>query len=242
MYSREERVRFSEVGPDGRLTLPALVNYFQDCSTFHSEDVGVGLGYLARRNCVWLMSFWQVVVESYPRLGERIMVETRPYAFEHFLGRRNFALRDSRGGTLVQADSLWLYYNAERSRPERPPQEMLEAYQLDEPLAMEYAGTRKIRLPELMEALPPFPVRRTDLDTNRHVNNGQYVRMAADLFSVEQVREFRMEYRKAAHLGDTIFPRRGREGGWEVIALCDGSGKPYAVAAAQGECEAQEGE
>ncbi len=242
MYSREERVRFSEVGPDGRLTLPALVNYFQDCSIFHSEDVGVGLDYLARRGCAWLMSFWQVVVDSYPRLGERITVETRPYAFEHFLGRRNFALRDSRGETLVRADSRWLYYNGQRSRPERPPQEMVVAYQLDEPLDMDYAGGRKIRLPGQMEELPPFPVRRTDLDTNRHVNNGQYVRMAADFFTAERVREFRMEYRKAAYLGDTIYPQRGREDGWEVIALCDGDGKPYAVAAAQGEWAAPEGE
>ena len=128
MYSKEERIRFSEVGPDGRLTLPALVNYFQDCSTFHSEDVGVGLPYLSQRNCAWLMSFWQVSVDSYPRLGETVQVETRPYAFEHFFGRRNFAMRDAQGRILAKADSLWLYYNAVKGRPERPPREMVEAY------------------------------------------------------------------------------------------------------------------
>ncbi len=242
MYSKEERIRFSEVGPDGRLTLPALVNYFQDCSTFHSEDVGVGLPYLSQRNCAWLMSFWQVSVDSYPRLGETVQVETRPYAFEHFFGRRNFAMRDAQGRILAKADSLWLYYNAVKGRPERPPREMVEAYQLDEPLEMDYAGSRKIPLPEQMEERPPFLVRRTDLDTNRHVNNGQYVRMAADFFTEERVREFRMEYRQAAHLGDRVYPRVGIRDGWEIVALCGAEGQPYAVAAARGAWQPPEGE
>ncbi len=231
MYSRQERVRFSEVGPDGRLTLPALINYFQDCSTFHSEDVGVGLAYLAGRNCAWLMSFWQVVVESRPRLGEPVRLETRPYVFEHFMGKRNFEMLDGQGRSLAKADSLWLYYNGKTGRPERPPREMMEVYGLDEPLAMDYAKSRKIALPEQMEERDPFPVRPTDLDTNRHVNNGQYVRMAADLLPVEQVWEFRMEYKKAARLGDVIFPKVGIRDGWHVAALCGGDGRPYAVAA-----------
>ena len=36
------RVRYSEIDHHGTLTLPALINYFQDCSTFQSEDVGLG--------------------------------------------------------------------------------------------------------------------------------------------------------------------------------------------------------
>lgn len=43
MYTIESRVRFSEVGEDGYLTIPAIVNYFQDCSTFQSEELGRGI-------------------------------------------------------------------------------------------------------------------------------------------------------------------------------------------------------
>lgn len=42
MYEMKARIRYSEVGTDGKLMLSALVNYFQDCSTFQSEDLGVG--------------------------------------------------------------------------------------------------------------------------------------------------------------------------------------------------------
>ena len=42
-YSFESRVRFSEIGEDGCLTLPGVLDYFQDCCTFESEQTGVGM-------------------------------------------------------------------------------------------------------------------------------------------------------------------------------------------------------
>ena len=44
MYSFESKVRYSEVGEDTRMTLYSVLNYFQDCSVFHSESVGRGHG------------------------------------------------------------------------------------------------------------------------------------------------------------------------------------------------------
>ena len=45
MYSFDGRVRYSEIDQNGRLDVSALVNYFQDCGTFQSEDAGVGIEY-----------------------------------------------------------------------------------------------------------------------------------------------------------------------------------------------------
>ena len=42
MYEFDSRVRYSEVDHHGTMTVPALINYFQDCSTFQSEDLGIG--------------------------------------------------------------------------------------------------------------------------------------------------------------------------------------------------------
>ena len=42
MYTFDGRVRYSEIDHKGTMTLPALINYFQDCSTFQSEDLGLG--------------------------------------------------------------------------------------------------------------------------------------------------------------------------------------------------------
>ena len=45
MYTFESRIRYSETDSEGKLTMASLINYFQDCSTFQSEDHGLGLDY-----------------------------------------------------------------------------------------------------------------------------------------------------------------------------------------------------
>ena len=42
MYEFEGRIRYSECDDTGRLSIFSLVNYFQDCSTFQSEELGHG--------------------------------------------------------------------------------------------------------------------------------------------------------------------------------------------------------
>ena len=61
MYTFESRIRYSETDSEGKLTMAALINYFQDCSTFQSEDLGLGVECLNREHLVWVLSSWQTV-------------------------------------------------------------------------------------------------------------------------------------------------------------------------------------
>ena len=72
--------------------------------------------------------------------------------------------------------------------------------------------------------------REYHLDTNHHVNNGQYVRMAtAYLPETFVIRELRVEYRSQAMLGDTIRPVRYEMPDGYLVALQDSAGKAYCV-------------
>ena len=42
MYTFDSRIRYSETDSEGKLTMASIINYFQDCSTFQSEDLGLG--------------------------------------------------------------------------------------------------------------------------------------------------------------------------------------------------------
>ena len=69
MYEIKTRVRLSEVSADGCMTLPGIINTFQDASIFQSEDLGVGTKYLEEHKKAWILSSWQVEVRRYPKLG-----------------------------------------------------------------------------------------------------------------------------------------------------------------------------
>ena len=204
------RVRFSEIDHTRKITVPSIINYFQDCSTFQSEDIGVGLDVLSKKKKAWILTYWQIVIDHYPKMNDKIQVSTWASKFKGMLAERNFCM-------------------IEKGRPVRPDQEELDAYGQCEPLEMDYES-RKIALPEECMSLEPFPVRRYHIDTNEHVNNCQYVQMAMEMLDQERViRQVRVEYKKSAVLGDMIVPRTGDRDGRTVVELCTTEGELYAA-------------
>ena len=119
MYQFDSRVRYSETGENGELTLTGMINYLQDCSTFQSEDLGMGIEYLKEQKRAWWLSSWQIVVDRCPVLGEEITVSTWPYDFKGMYGYRNFTIRDRKGNDLVRANSVWFLFDTEAGRPVR---------------------------------------------------------------------------------------------------------------------------
>ena len=229
MYSFNSRVRYSEIDHHGTLTLPGLINYFQDCSTFQSEDIGLGLEVLKERKKAWILSYWQVVVERFPEMGEQITVGTFASGFKGLYGDRNFVMDDAQGNRIAYAHSIWVFMDTEKGRPTRPGEEDIVPYGAEPPPEMEYEG-RKIKLPETSESMPSFPVRKYHIDTNEHVNNCQYVQMALEILPENmKIHQLRVEYKKSAVLGDVIYPKVAYEDERTVVELCDADGKPYAV-------------
>lgn len=229
MYTWDSRVRFSEIGEDKRLTLDGILNYFQDSSTFHSEDIGNGMEVVESLNRVWVLSSWQIVVNEYPKIGERIKLGTWPYDFNRFFGGRNFIMYGDDGRVLAYANSLWTYLNSQNGRPARVEEEIASLYTLEPKYDMEYAD-RKIALPDDMEEKNSFPVEVYHLDTNHHVNNGQYVKMAgAYLPKGFEIAQMRAEYKKSALLGNVICPKVAVDDKKVLVSLEDEAGNAFTV-------------
>jgi len=229
MYTMDGRVRFSEVNIDNKLDLYGILNYFQDCSIQHSQDVGIGMKYLNSVNRVWLMSAWQLVINRLPEVHENIFVSTWPYDFKSMYGYRNFLLKGDNEEVLAYANSIWVYLDTETKMPTRIMPENISAYERGEPYPMEYAP-RKIKIPELLTEMPAFPVIKANLDNNLHVNNCQYVRMAEE-YLPEGFRtvQLRADYRKSAVLGDMIVPRVNISGNICTVVLGNEQGDPFVI-------------
>ena len=133
------------------------------------------------------------------------------------------------GRVLAYANSLWTYLNSENGRPARVDDRILELYTLEPKYDMDYAD-RKIALPEEMTAQNAFPVEVYHLDTNHHVNNGQYVKMAgAYLPHGFEIAQMRAEYKKSALLGDMIYPKVAVETDKVIVSLEDEAGNAFTV-------------
>ena len=227
MFSFTSHIRFSETDPNRTLTLSSLIDYFQDCSTFQSESLGIGFDYLTSIHRVWLLSSWQVVLFRMPKFGEFVRIGTWATSFSTLTGDRNFILQDEQGETLAVANSIWVYADTQTGRPAKIVPEQVAPYEIGEPYPMEIAP-RKIPLPDKYEEQTPFIVTGSHLDYNRHVNNGQYIRMAESYLPAGfPVGEFRADYRKSAVLNDTIHPLVTLTEDTCTIVLADESHKPF---------------
>ncbi len=230
MYEFQSRVRYSETDPQGGLSLTGIINYLQDCSTFQSESVGLGLDYLNARHQAWWLSSWQIVIDRLPQLGDAIRIGTWPYDFKGLYGYRNFYIRDMDGQYMVRANSIWFLFDTEAGRPVRAGEDQVRGYgELGERIPMDYAP-RHIPLPAEYTEGSPVTVARHHLDTNHHVNNAQYVQIAREYLPENfAAAELRVEYKKAAYQGDVMVPRISRVQEGYVIALCDSAGSPHAI-------------
>lgn len=227
MYSFGSRIRYSECDGQCKLRLESLLNYFQDASTFQSEDLGVGFSYLVPRNLVWVLAAWQIEIYRYPELGEEVETGTLPYDFKGFMGSRNFFMRTKDGEMLAQANSVWTLLSFDNMKPTLPSEEMLEKYPVEPRLDMEYAG-RKIIVPQDGACEEALVIRKQHLDSNNHVNNSQYVSMAVNYLPENfLIGGLRVEYKKQAHLNDVLIPYVVTGEKLIVVSLRDEQGAVY---------------
>lgn len=235
MYKLNGRVRYSECGIDNKIKLPAIINYFQDCTTENSETIGVGHDYLVDRKRAWILNSWQVEILRRPQVRESIEVSTWATGFKGVFGPRDFCMKTAEGEELARAHSLWVYIDTESGRPIKPTDEEIAVYEVGEPIPME-AVSRKIKVPEGAVELDTFPVHKYHIDTNRHVNNSKYVELACEALPEDfEVKKLRVEYKKAAVLGDRMVLKRVIEEHRIVVELCDEEGSTYAIVEVVGE-------
>lgn len=231
MYSFTSKVRFSETDNQERLALPSIINYFQDCSDFHSQSVGSWAGGLGQY--AWLLSSWQIIINRYPKRNETIQISTKPHQFKGIEGCRNFLIEDETGELLVYANSIWTYFDTEKQRPARITQDQYDCYPLEEPLDMEYAP-RKINLKDIpasaFSVVYETTVQRSQLDMFGHMNNCQYVALANNYLPENyNVRQVRVEYKKSALLHDKILIKQAILDNRIIILLTNTAEEYFAV-------------
>lgn len=182
MYEFKTRVRYSEVDSAGKLTITGIVNYLQDIATFHSNDVGFSIDKLKEIHRAWLLSSWDIYIHRLPKYCEEIKVCTSPHTFKGLLAARNLWIEDASGEKIVEADSWWFYLDTEKGRPTRITEADYGPFGEPKRVLDIPDKGRKVEIPEGLAMTPaaPVEVQLHHIDTNRHMNNAQYIQVAFD--------------------------------------------------------------
>ena len=204
MYQYDSRVSYSEVDSNLNLTYYALVNYMQDCSCFHSDDVGVGVRYLSTIDRGWFVTSYEIHINRMPKYMERITISTYPYQVRGMMARRLYTITSENGELLVYADSLWVLMDLVNNKPARINEKIEAAYPEDADRP-EFPFTRsKLHYNDEGKKVGKFIVNENHIDTNGHMNNSFYIDVTRRFLPGENFYEIYVSYKKAALLFDEL--------------------------------------
>ena len=220
VFRETARVRASEIGPDGAMRLPALLDLLQDAAGNSATELGWASDALLARGKTWILSRFHLRLRALPAWREEIAVETWPSGVHRVFALREFRATGAGGRLLAEATSGWLLVAVPSKKPLRPPPEIVAAA----------AGTP----PRVVDdAFPPLDgpgpgaaegprtrIGRFDLDLNAHANNVAIFRALLEALP-ETPPPFGLEaeFRGESFEGDLLEARTEEDGGTFRVAL-----------------------
>lgn len=182
IFEKEFPIRYHELDKHGLLRPVTLLNLIQDAGGMHAARLGVSVRDLRRHGLTWVLSRVHLSVDRYLHGDDVIHVRTWPATREGLFSCREFEMRDGNGDLFSRATSSWAVLDFASRRPVRL-QDCLPEYPLTPCRALDDDFTSLPHLPDTTDDTfreLPFLVRRSDQDSNHHVNNTVYTDWALE--------------------------------------------------------------
>ena len=128
MYTFDTRVSYSRTDKKGNVPLFEIMNYLQDCTTFHSEEIVVGVEYMKSIRKAWVLISYKIKIIRPIAMGEKIRVGTAPTEFGKLFASRKILIQTIEGEDLVKADTIWVVMDLDSRKPEKITREICSGY------------------------------------------------------------------------------------------------------------------
>lgn len=170
-FAKTYRVASYDVGPNRKLTLPALLRSLHDVAQQHAGSVGFGYGELLPRGFAWALVTIELSLKPLPSGEEDMELATSvakaggPLVYRDYKGVASNA-------AFVVGQSLWVLIdlNSRRSTP-FPPDLKKKLVTMQQPLQSEIERVRRFGSKTPLKIVDQRKVRAHDCDFNGHLNN-----------------------------------------------------------------------
>ncbi len=205
-YNEKIKIPYYDTDRKHKLSPVTLLKYLGEISVIHNSLLG-DINEMESLNFGWMLNRWRVKIDKYPEGGETIRVESWISGFEKFYANREFIIYDEENLQIGKATAVWIFIDMNRMRPIRITD---KHYNLNKTLDHKVFNEFK-RFPLNMEAdnNKDFDIRRSDIDSNNHVNNTKYLEwiiesIPEDVYQRSTLSEFEIQYKKEIKYPDKI--------------------------------------
>lgn len=209
LYKKDYKVEVEHIDFKNQLKLSSLFTYCQDIAGLHSENLNMGREVLYNKyGIIWVLVRVRVDVLKYPKWKDTITIETWAQNPTRLGFDRDFLVKDKQGQVVARAVSTWVLIDME-TRKLKSPKSIDISYP---PIIEERAIDCKLgglKGSGQLELVYKRPVRYSDIDINKHLNNAKYLDLIMDSFSLKEhedylVKSLEINYSKEALPGAII--------------------------------------
>lgn len=208
-YGKNFEIYYYDVDKFNRITPLSILNYLEETAISHSWSVGLGCEELYEKGYAWVLSKWHVEIERYPSFKDKIYVETWASSFDRYFANRWFTIKDEKGNIIIRAASQWILIDIDKRKAVKIPKEISDCYGVVDEIATDesFMNFEKV---EIDENKRKYEIRRSDIDTNGHVNNKKYIEwiietIPDEVYESYYLSSFDVLYKKETSYGHSIY-------------------------------------
>ena len=231
----ETRVMPSMCDENSLMSIPAILDLFQDVAGIHAGSVGIGALDLEEMGLFWIVSKIRLRIIRRPFVDEMLDAVTWIQPADRATCERDWSISKD-GETLAYVRSVWATLRRDNGRPAHmadfyPDSDFTIAPPDNEPF------TRMSRKFEGVEPLGDYKIRSVDIDRGGHMNNVNYVRAMLGCFTCAElaemdIHELDTQFLQQCYEGETIrFVKRSADSALMEIGALNEEGQVCFTAA-----------
>jgi medium-chain acyl-[acyl-carrier-protein] hydrolase len=219
-WKQKYEIKVYESDAIGRLSFPAMCDYFQDMAWRHYNYVEKALGNLLAPGQFWLMTRLEVEILKLPAWQDVIEVETWSRGIEKFYAYRDFIVTGSDGQPVAKGTTTWVVLDTVNKKISRLT-ELAQKWPSRSDASSLNRNADKLDAPVNPEYGAEYTVQYSDMDVNRHVNNVKYIKWMFDAAGMEFLEKHTVEkavinFIDETRAGDVVKTGVGKREGLEI--------------------------
>ena len=223
------RIPVSLCDHTGHLDIPGFFTIFMDMASEHATDINIGMGNLGEKGLIWLAVKSKFRFYSKPKMFSTVTATTWPAEPARIRADRLYKMEQ--GGQLIaEGKNEWAIFHPESGKLVK----FAEVYPADfihwDEIVCEGRYAKLKDNFDDAEEIGGYQVVSGDLDTSRHMNNVEYLKVIFSAFTYSQLEEMNVTevditYKNQCYEGEKlVLKRKISEDGCEIgIIKADGT-------------------
>jgi len=170
---KKYQLRYFEMNKYGMASPTTILTLLEETAAEHSFNIDYSLYSLERQNIGWVLISGTMDMIRYPKYKENIAIRTWISKFSLVRGHRENIIFDESGTVIGKAKGIWVFYDIEKKKPVPIHAEIKSKWGIDPEISRE-VDADIIKVIDDGEHQSEYDIFKSDVDSNKHVNNIRY--------------------------------------------------------------------